>query len=135
MQWLIDIIAQRVIETIGIPPVYIDRGDPSSYDYTQADLITNGQWYDLNLSGIVPANAKAVVLKVVVKDESVGIGISLRKNSNTRTCNAPSVTTQAANIYNVSSLIVACDENRVIEYLAANTTWDTINILVAGWLF
>lgn len=34
---------------------YADRGDPAVPDFTEADLIMDGAWHELDLSGIVAA--------------------------------------------------------------------------------
>ena len=110
-----------------------DRGDPSDNDFAVGDLTTDGTWNDLDLSSIVPEDAIAVILKVTVTDNAASSLLQFRKNGNSNAKSDQRVRTQVADIPNHADMIVPCDTGRVIEYMATNTTWSTINITVAGW--
>ena len=112
---------------------FVDRGDPAAFDFTVGDLTTDGTWRDLDLSAIVPAGAKAVLFNVGIRDNLVEQIFYLRKNGSAIVFSSSTIKTQVANIGFYVDLIVACDSNRVIEYLAANTAWTTINLTVRGW--
>jgi len=112
---------------------YVDRGDPSAWDFEVGDLTTDGTWRDLDCSSIVPSNATAIKFKLVVIDDSVNISVQLRKNGNTYGYNVGSITTQVANQYNEGELTIPCDTAQVVEYMAYNITWTGIYILVTGW--
>jgi len=112
---------------------YIDRGDHSAHDFSVGDLTTNGAWHDLDLSSIVPAGAKAVLLMVGMSDDAANRIVVFRKNGNTNTFNMSSISNHVTNIPNYGDLIVPCDTNRIIEYLADNATFTSININVKGW--
>lgn len=114
--------------------VFEDRGDPGANDYTLgAPLITDGTWYDLDLSAIVPAGAKAVVLAVSVKDDVVGNNIQFRNNGNTDEFNKSVVAAYAANITSYADVIVACDAQRIIEYKGNDTVFVSISVTIKGW--
>ncbi len=110
-----------------------DRGDPSAWDFQLANLTTNGTWIDLDLSSIIPVNTKAVLLHVSIADDAAGNYIEFRKNGNTNGVSRAMLFTQVSNIYTSGDLIVFCDNNRKIEYLATNTTFTGIYITVKGW--
>jgi hypothetical protein len=112
---------------------FVDRGDPSAHDFAVGDLTTDGSWHDLDLSGIVPAGAKAVLLGVQVIDDTVNVGIGFRRHGNSYGINAGYFMEIVANGNLRGTLIVPCDSNRVIEYLANNNIFSTINITVMGW--
>ena len=114
-------------------PSFVDRGDPAAWDFQTANFTTNGNWYDLNLASIVPAEAKAVLLRVAICDNLVGVDFYLRKNGNANVYNLSQLITQVANTYINFNFIVALDSNKVIEYKAYNTTWTGIYIVVQGW--
>ena len=59
---------------------YVDRGDPSSWDFQEGDLTTDNTWRDLDLSSIVPSGAVAVHLYVLIKDDTANKNIKFRKN-------------------------------------------------------
>lgn len=114
-------------------PHFHDRGDATDWDFEVGDLNTNGAYHDLDLSGIVPAGAKAVALYVYIADDAVNSYLWFRKNGNANSYNRSLLRIQVANVYYDTNIVVACDTNRVIEYLAANVTWVAISILVIGW--
>ncbi|NIP22616.1 MAG: hypothetical protein GWN55_00370 [Phycisphaerae bacterium] len=112
---------------------YVDRGDPSAYDWTHADLTEDGTWRDLDLSSIIPETAKLVHLRVIVQDDAASSSLALRENGNSNLHNGNAVRTQAPDIVNEGEVLVKPDKNRKIEYNATNTTWTLINIVVRGW--
>ena len=113
--------------------VYVDRGDPSAWDFSVGDLTTDGTWRDLDLSSIVPAGAKAVVIKLLIQDDTADYQFLLRENGNSNTYNILVSRILVADILHADESIVAVDSARKIEYLATNTTWTRIDILVKGW--
>jgi len=114
--------------------LYVDRVDPASDDFTLGDLTTDGAWHELDLGGIVPVGAHAVNMIVSVSDNLANQAFTLRKNGNINSKNRLKVNTQVSNIPQYAVGMVACDNNRKIEYTAANTTWGVIRIVVGGWL-
>ncbi|GAI35317.1 unnamed protein product, partial [marine sediment metagenome] len=73
MQWLIDLI----IETIGVPPCYIDRGSFFGPDFTQVSLPARAVWTELDLSGIITdEDAQACCFRA--KGTWNGVGTILR---------------------------------------------------------
>lgn len=112
--------------------MFVDRGDPSSADWTQANLTMDSTWHELNLSAIVPAGAKAVFLRISFQDASINQELSFRKNGSTYAVNRALTRTMIANIAMYQDKIVACDVNRIIEYYA-NAGLDSVSITIAGW--
>lgn len=114
--------------------IWIERGDPSTPDFSLGALTTDGHWHDLDCSSIVPVDAKAIRFNVQIQDNAAFSFFDMRKNGNTGAWAAYRITTQVANIPMNYQPIVFCDTDRVVEYLAFNTTWSTIYITVIGWL-
>lgn len=112
---------------------FYDRGDPATFDYAKEDLTIDGAWHDLNLSAIVPAGAKAVLICGEVEGAGTDWEIRFRKNGNTNEINTCDMETIRAGVERHRSSIVACDANRVIEYKADNQAWTTLNLVVRGW--
>lgn len=132
MQWLIDIIAQRVIDTIGIPPCYIDRGDPAAQDFSIADFILGDGWHELDLSVIVPAGAKAVLLRQSFSTSTAQEAAMLRTAGNVNMFNTSFHLTQMASDVIGDDVTVALSDDRKIEYrLSVNTT--SFYLTVRGW--
>jgi hypothetical protein len=116
---------------------FIDRGDPTAYDYNEtgskAVLNTDGTWRDLDLSAIVPAGAKAVLMHIDICDDATGSQFFLRKNGNSSDYNVVQCNTMVASQLFPYDVIVSCDTNRVIEYNGLNVAFIYIRIVVKGW--
>jgi len=115
-----------------LAPHWVDRGDPSAYDFTAGDFTQDNNWYDLDLSSIVPAGAVAVLLRVGMQDATTDTQVSFRKNGNSNVYNAGVFKTVEANIDISGELMVFCDTNRVIEYRVSQSL-TALNVLVMGW--
>ncbi len=114
---------------------FVDRGDSSAVDWTQATLTTDGNWYDLDLSSIVPVHAKSVLMYVRVKDGSINQSIQFRKNGNSNSINRSVVMTQTVDQGIPVDVVCPIDTDRKIEYKTTNTTFTNIDIVVKGWWF
>ncbi len=112
--------------------VFVDRGDPSGVDFTQASLTMDGTDYPLDLSAIVPDGAKSVLMRVNMTDNSVGSLISFSKNGNANFRNNDVLRTSVANIIEDDTVIVACDSDRKIQY-SATAGLTGVQITVGGW--
>jgi len=133
MQWVIDLVKEWIEAEGYLLSAYVDRGDPAAIDFNLGDLITDSDWHDLDLSAIVPAGAKAVILRVDIMNSSAMSELQLRKNGNSNTQNTSKISTQANNIVFCSDMTVALDANRVIEYEAFPFGWSAITMNVKGW--
>lgn len=113
---------------------FVDRGDPTDWDFEFADFELDATWRDLDLSSVVPSGAVAVLLRVEVRDDGGNNIFMLRENGNSNNFNVGRITSQVAAVYMRADVIVACDSNRIIEYYGGTTTtWNTVYITIAGW--
>ena len=113
---------------------FVDRGDPSAFDFSIGDLTTDATWRDLDLSSIIPAGAKAVLFSATVRDDDAANSVfQLREKGNSNTHNVAAIRTQAAAVTQELALIVVPDSDRKVQYKASNVTWNKIDLLVRGW--
>lgn len=113
---------------------YVDRGDPSSYDYTAASFTKDAAWHDLDLSGIIGTGEKLVHFKYGLQGSSVPLGLYLRKNGNANAHNSLYVLNQVADVAFYGEGFVQTTAAGVIEYSATNSAnWTTLNLVVRGW--
>lgn len=133
MQWLIDIIIEAVIAAIGIPPVFIDRGDPAAADYVTGDFIKDETWRELDLSAIVPEGAQAVTCFVLMKAVLTGKFFAVKKGGQVNGVNISQIMSIAAGVYNTADFTVAVDSNRKVEYYAKAGVYTVLNVTVKGW--
>lgn len=117
----------------GLVEMYVDRGDPAVYDFAKEDLTKDGAWHDLDLSNIVPAGAKAVLLVGHVEGNGSDWTIRFRKNGNTNEINHGGMETLRPNVERCRMMDVAVDTNRVVEYNADNQAWATLDLAVRAW--
>lgn len=111
---------------------YVDRGDPSTYDFTKEDFITDLQWHDLDLSNIIPKGAKLVHMRVRLASFSLA-GLQFRKRGNFNLINTSTMKIQVANIYYYEDFFISCDLNRKIQYLASDVLWTNLDMTIRGW--
>ena len=113
---------------------YVPRNaDNPGYDYSQGDFTWDATWRDLDLSGILPVGASAVVMRVYIRDDTASMYFGFRRNGNTNDREAGYARTQVANVGVEYVFIIPVDANRVVEYKGSNATVDTMVIYVMGW--
>lgn len=112
---------------------FVDRGDASGYDLINTSMTLDGSWHDWDMSSVVPAGAKAVLLYMSFQDDAVGSDLAFQENGNVNGYNLDWREVLVANVTHRHTCVVACDANRVIEYKATNTTWTNISITIRGW--
>jgi len=120
---------------IGRMPGFIDRGDPADYDYAKEDLTIDGDWHDMDLSGIVPVGAKAVFIIGHLQGNAVDWKISFRKKGNVNEIVHSGMETLRAGVERHRSSVVALDANRKIQYKVDDEAWDILDLAVKGWWF
>lgn len=118
---------------IGEKKIFVDRGDPSSVDFAVGVLTTNGNWNNLDLSGIVASGALAVLLGVNINEDNISRVLSFRKDGDVNAVAIAEIKMQVANVAMYGDLIVSLPQSRIIEYKATSAVWTAINITVRGW--
>jgi len=129
------IATQKAVKTYAdtkLSSGFTDRGDATGYDFILSGLTTNGSYYPLDLSSIVPVGTKAVLLNVRITGTSANIEFSQNGNSNDYNTALCYTVGGGAMSYDI---VVACDILRRIRYNATNSTWSAINITIRGWWF
>ena len=129
MQWLIDLI----IESIGVPPVFIDRGDPANDDFLVGSLVRDGAWHDLDLSSIVPSNASCVALAAYISGTTVLKWCEFRKKGNVNVYNESYFVTQVANVSITGDFNIPIGSDGLLQYRFQDSTINNGAITVKGW--
>ena len=112
---------------------FVDRGDPSAADWTHADLsLSTSHWADLDLSGVVPAGATLVALRVLVATTASAAGLQFREKGNSNDYNVDQVDV-VLNQQNFGTVFVVPSSARVVQYRAVASTTLTAQITVGGW--
>jgi hypothetical protein len=114
---------------------YYDRDDPSSYDFSKADLSTDGQWHVLDLSGIIPTGTTLVHFSIRAASAYEDQTIVFCKNGITNKLNGATIRVpHGGNKEYYKSDWVAPDADRKIEYWTSNITWQMLDMLIRGWM-
>lgn len=112
---------------------YVDRGDPSAFDWEVGAFTCDGTWRELNCGAIVTAGAKAIHLRLRIQVSQPDAAFVFRKNGNSNAHAAYGLTSQVANQKNNGAFIVPCDVDRKIEYNASGATYAGVDVVVLGW--
>jgi len=129
MQWLVDLI----IEAIGIPPTFIDRGDPAAWDYAAGDFTKDGNWHELDVSAIVPAGATAVLLKYEFQGVAVDTTFEFRKDGNANAYNTAKIRAVIAGVVHYCDCVCPISTDRKLEYRQTGNPIININVVIKGW--
>lgn len=134
-EWIIDIIKEWVGDQGFLTAGFVDRGDPAAYDFLAGDLTLDGSWHVLDLSGIIPAGAKAVGISLQIQNTAVSRFCYFRKFGNASTINVSVSISQGANIFFGSDISCPVDTSGRIEYAFFGGGWSFVSITVKEWWF
>jgi hypothetical protein len=112
---------------------YVDRGDPSAWDFELGDLVTDGTWNDLDLSSIIPSGNILVHFYAAINDDAISSYIQFRQKGNVKAVNVSTRRTQVSGIYNDLNFFVMAGVNKLIQYRTTITTFSYIVISIRGW--
>ena len=113
--------------------MFVDRGDPATVDFGLTDLTADGTWRDLDLSSIIPAIARGVMIELDIESGHSDNEVILRKYGNSNEINHTGAVTKTNNKDQHKTCIVATTNDRIIEYKADTADWTVINIAIRGW--
>ena len=134
MQWLVDLIMERIWAEINGFGIFVDRGDPGVADFRVHQFTKDNAWHDMDLSSIVPDKALAVLLRVTIATSATAGLIDFRKNGNVFPVNQATVGHEVANLQGFGDIVIALDENRIIEYkVKIQPTYHVLSTTVGGW--
>lgn len=117
----------------GVYKMFVDRGDPASFDFILTDFTRDGAWHELDLSAFIPSIARAVLIDIDFDNSSANKHITLRKNGNSNNFNHFDVATKVAGQDEHAMAIVVPDSTRKIEYNITAAGWTEITFSVRGW--
>jgi len=112
---------------------FVDRGDCEFQDFSYADFNQDGNWHELDLSGIVPAGATAVCFWFDGFSNTVESHVAFRTKGNVHLGNYSDVIAQVAGVLIRHDCIVPVGPDRIIEYAFHTNDWDFMGLVVKGW--
>jgi len=133
MQWLIDIVLEKVAEAGYLTNSYIDRGTTNQPDFSLGDFIGDLSWNDLDLSAIVPEGAKAVAFTMSGMGTFASSVARFRKKGNLYSFNSTSFATPVSDIEDYGDCMCGISADRKIQYNLLDVGWDDLYLTVKGW--
>lgn len=133
MQWIIDILAAKVIAEIGVPPCFIDRGDFGAFDWSLPALISDGVFRTLDISAIVPIKTKGILFTAQLVNAGVQKGLLLRPHPTSGVANFSALVSQVANVSSTGDLVIAIGPARTFQYSLSPGGWLVVDFAVKGW--
>lgn len=109
------------------------KADQESYDFLKTDLTTDYQYHDLDLSGIIPAGAVAVLLWGAFKGDVANAEVCLAKAGYSGNYLKALFFQPVVDQGHGFSAIIPVSPDRKIKYRISNVNWIYINLQVVGW--
>lgn len=110
---------------------FVDRGDPASPDFTEADLTLDGSWNSLDLSAIIPSDAVLVLVHGYMEDTVDTDNIHFREPGNSNTANAARLRA-GGGFQGVNDMLVV-PSGQAISYNGSSGASPVIELTVGGW--
>lgn len=114
---------------------FVNRGDPAAHDFTTGDFIKDAAWHELDLTGIIPANTKCIVMRCVILADADGNFVRFRTSGHTHTENVSECRTVFANRIYSYDIEVPVDGLQKIEYYASPADWTALFLAIKGWWY
>lgn len=133
VQHIIDIIAERVIATIGIPPTYVPVTDALGCPHGLGDFTLDGSWHELDLSACVPDGASALNISLGFSCDICHASVFFRGSPETHLPGKTIGYTQGAFLARRALFVLPVDDTKTILYRFELANWEYIGFLVRGW--
>jgi len=113
--------------------VYVDRGDPSAWDFQIGNLAVDGAWHSLELGGIITdEDATDVEILVQFRGGAAQASVQMRETNNVNVYNRLLGSTQGDNLFTTLPGRVTLGPDRSMDYFVS-ATMVICNIVVRGW--
>lgn len=129
MQWLIDIIKEVIHGQLG----FFNRGDAVAKDFSIGNFTADNAWHDLDLSGIIPENAKAVLCRIRLRSTAISSIARFRTKGFVGNDNQAQPGIMVADLMHWYDIIVLPDADRIVEYRMSAGFWVNIDLTIGGW--
>jgi len=120
-------------EAIATKVSWHDRGDNESVDYITANFIRDGNYHDLDLSGVVGVGRRLVLVRLCIEGVYSGRYIWFKTKGNINSINIVERRTQVANISYYTDIWIYTNDAGVIEYNVHSTNINYIHFCIRGW--
>ena len=112
---------------------YVDKGVIVTNQFDIGDLTVDGGYYSLDLSSVIPANAKAVFLSIRIRSTSVNDAFYVMPDLADPGYNEVYQRTQAANVIITFTALIDVTGKRSIKYSASSVEFNLISFNVLSY--
>ncbi len=113
---------------------FVDRGNFTGNDFTQADFTVTDTYTAFSLASIVPTNTKLVLFTAHVVSTTGNKIFRLRNTDHTNNTNRTTLVAQVANVDAYADMVCSVNSSRQLDYyISAGTTWSQIELIIRGW--
>ncbi len=131
-QQMIDLL-ESILAKNYLQHSYVHNPCTNGWDFTKVDLTTDANWHDLDLSGIIPVEAKAVLVFIRIRDTLTGLYALLSTPGETEIGCFTYLYNQVSGIRMGACYVITPDANRKIIYKFSDQVWDEIHVKIMGW--
>jgi hypothetical protein len=122
-------MSKRFIDVVGFHDIINKDG----FDFTLDDFTTNGEWQVMDISNIVPEEAKAVIFGLTITDGAAGNYFEIRSYKSDSNYNTFKATTNVVDQPIGVEGFITLSNGRRFEYRGTNTTFSAINLILRGY--
>lgn len=112
----------------------VDRGNASDYDFRTGNLTKDGNWHELDLSGIVGAGARFVTLKVVAQTTTYRQSFYAKVIGYANDYNGFVIFTNVVDVDISGEFTLPLSIDKKIEYKTTPATWTALSLIVLRWI-
>lgn len=133
MQWLFDLFKEWAAAQGFLTASFVDRGDFDTTDFGGYDFNQDGDWHELDLSGIIPAGAKGVCFWFDGYSDTVESHVMFRPKGWTHLGNGSDAIAQVAGVLIRYEFTLGLGADRIIEYAFHTSDWEWLGLVVKNW--
>ncbi|MBA7528715.1 hypothetical protein ES705_20903 [subsurface metagenome] len=114
--------------------VFVDKGDPIAADFNLGMLTLDGNYHELDLSGVIPVGTKLVMIRLHIEGLEGPLIYSFRKKGNTNEINIHKFVGYTIAGEGDGTVFVACSSDLKIEYNLPSNEYTCCDLTVGGWI-
>ncbi|GAI28680.1 unnamed protein product [marine sediment metagenome] len=103
------------------------------FDFQLSDLTQDGNWYNMDLTALVPAGATQVKFQLTYRTANIADRFMMREKGNFNTWNIASLRPHAPNQYRDYIFLVTPNADRFVQYRFVGTDCNFLRMTVCGW--
>lgn len=113
---------------------FVNRGNFATADFTIGDFTKDNTWRELDLTSVIPAGCKCVLVRGYMQGTTTNLLAAFRTAGNADIGNAAHLFTFEANKRTEDDIWLIPNDIGVIEYKIPSTVDTALSLYIRGWL-